>query len=336
MKIDSSQPNPLPIETEPHSPASPPSPTKQPSTKEVQNQLLRSGFSLPRFGADGRLGRETESAIRRFQQSVSLPPTGQLTAQTLLALERAAASPPSPNYSALAADGMLRAVMAVGYDEIGAHVSEQEDVLRGLVARGYSQVTDEQRGKMGLDFEGSYFTRKVWLSGREVNVLIELITSDTHKAKERFAQAMRQSELVMYGGHGRYGAGPDFDDIGSAAGNFVIGQPYEAGHVTLGPNDLEAAPLTTAYQLMFFDGCSTFRYFDDLRSKTPGKTSQNLDVIGSNAQLFWSSTAANLLGMLDGVVEQKNLGQIEGALDEANGMAPGEHAFRGDGFEDNL
>ena len=104
--------------------------------------------------------------------------------------------------------------------------------------------------------------------------MLELITPDTEDAKARFAHAMRSSELVLYGGHGRYGSGPDFDDIHSPAGNFVIGAPFEPGHVTLGPNDLEAAPLTRDYQLMFFDGCNTFRYFDDLRSRTPGKTTQ--------------------------------------------------------------
>lgn len=168
-------------------------------------------------------------------------------------------------------------------------------------------------------------------------MIIELIFPDTGHAKTRFADALRRDELVLYGGHGRYGSGPDFDDLRSPAGNFVIGQPFEAGHVTLGPNDLQAAPLTNGYQLMFFDGCNTFRYFDDLRSRTPGKTTKNLDVIGSTTELYWNVTAANLLTLLDGVTEQRNLEELEASLDMVNRAGPADQTryFRADGFEDN-
>ncbi len=65
--------------------------------------------------------------------------------------------------------------------------------------------------------------------------------------------------MVIYTGHGRYGSGPDFDPINSAKGNFVIGKPYEAGHVALnkGQTDLQKTAMTTDYQLMLFDGCTT-------------------------------------------------------------------------------
>ena len=138
---------------------------------------------------------------------------------------------------------------------------------------------------------------------------------------------------MLYGGHGRYGSGPDFDDIHSPDGNFVIGRPFEPGHVTLGANDLKAAPLTPAYQLMFFDGCNTFRYFDDLRSK---KTTRTLDVIGSTTELYWNVTAANLLTMLDGVTDQQNLEELQASLDAVNRAGTDQTGFfRGDGFEDN-
>ena len=309
-------------------------PEPKPSVRATQNQLLRAGFTLPRYGADGQLGRETASAIARFQQKHALPSTGQLDLETLHAL--ASAKSPSPDYVTLFADGVLHAVLAVGYDEAGSHEVEQADVLRGLAERGYTWVTDDQRGPLGLGAEGKYLTHTFAEGDKAVTVILELITPDSDQAKARFAQALRQDELVLYGGHGRYGSGPDFDDIHSAAGNFVIGQPFEPGHVTLGPNDLQAAPLTGDYQLMFFDGCNTFRYFDDLRSKTPGKTTKNLDVIGSTTELYWNVTAANLLTMLDGVTGQQDLGQLEDALDAVN--RPGsdqQHAFRGDGFEDN-
>jgi hypothetical protein len=67
-----------------------------------------------------------------------------------------------------------------------------------------------------------------------VQSIVKLITPDTPNAKEKFARDMESSEMVMYAGHGRYGSGPDFDDINSTAGNFRIGDPYEEGHVKLG------------------------------------------------------------------------------------------------------
>lgn len=299
--------------------------------KKAQDQLLHAGLSLPVYGADGDYGKETAAAVARFQQLHQLPVTGALDANTLHALENAPS--PSPAYDTLFADGVLRAVMAIGYDEAGSQEPEQARVLQGLAARGYAWVADEERSSLGLDADGKYLTREQ--DGRRV--IIELITPDAADAKTRFANALRRSEVVMYGGHGRYGSGPDFDDIHSPSGNFVIGQPFEAGHVTLGPNDLQAAPLTSEYQLMFFDGCNTYRYFDDLRSKTPGKTTKNLDVIGSTTELYWNVTAANLLTALDGVTSGQNLEQLEDALDAVNraGTSDQRRYFRGDGFEDN-
>jgi hypothetical protein len=299
--------------------------------RSAQNQLLRVGFSLPRYGADGDFGAETAGALRRFQQKVGLPANGRLDQATLRALE--AAPSPSPDYEALFADGTLHAVMALGYDEAGSHQLEQEQVRRGLAQRGYTELDDDQKRALGLDPEGQFLTRTL----EQGNVILELITPESQNAKDRFARALGSDELVMYGGHGRYGSGPDFDDIHSPAGNFVIGEPFEPGHVTLGPNDLSAAPLTKDYQLMFFDGCNTFRYFDDLRARTPGKTTKNLDVIGSGTELYWNVTAANLLTVLDGVSAGHDLEQLESSLDAVNRAGPGDQAryFRGDGFEDN-
>ncbi len=294
----------------------------------AQNQLLHAGLSLPRYGADGDYGRETAAAVSRFQQLHGLKVTGKLDLETLRALENAPS--PSPDYAALFSDGVLRAALAIGYDEAGSHEPEQARLLQGLAQRGYTWVADDQRASLGLDADGKFLTREQ--DGRRV--ILELITPDLDQPKARFAEAMRHSEVVMYGGHGRYGSGPDFDDIRSPAGNFVIGAPFEAGHVTLGPSDLAGAPLTPEYQLMFFDGCNTFRYFDELRAKKGTKT---LDVLGSATELYWNVTAANLLTALDGVTSGETLEQLEGALDAVNRAGPTDQGryFRGDGFEDN-
>ncbi|MFZ5442178.1 MAG: peptidoglycan-binding domain-containing protein [Myxococcota bacterium] len=303
--------------------------------KAAQEQLLRAGFSLPRYGADGQFGGETAAALARFQKTYGVPQTGRFDAATFEALARAL--PPAPDYDALFADGVLRGVVAIGFDEVGSHEAEQADLLKGLWDRGYRNVSDAERQTLGLD-DGRYVTRTFTHEGREVRAVLEVITPDTEQAKDRFATALRQRELVLYGGHGRYGSGPDFDDIRSPAGNFVIGAPFEAGHVTLGPNDLAAQPLTRDYQLMFFDGCNTFRYLDDLRTKAKNKTTANLDVLGSTTELYWHVTADNLLAMLDGVTSGDDVEVIKESLDRVNrtGADDRRRYFTADGFEDNV
>jgi hypothetical protein len=51
------------------------------NVKQVQQALDKDGFKAGR--ADGRWGRETASAVKQFQQSKQLQPTGQLTEQTV-------------------------------------------------------------------------------------------------------------------------------------------------------------------------------------------------------------------------------------------------------------
>lgn len=301
-----------------------------PAVADAQNLLLRAGNSLTRYGADGQYGIETAQAAARFQLAHGLPPTGQLDAQTLHAL--AEAQPAAPDYQALFADGLLRGVIAVGFDEVGSHLPEQGELLTGLRQRGFRDATSRERDELGLGSSGHFLVRAFEREGKPVRAVLELVTPDTPEAKTRFASAFRQSEVVLYGGHGRYGSGPDFDDIGSPAGNFVIGAPFEPGHVTLGPVDL--GPLTPDYQVMFFDGCNTFRYFDDLRARS-GKSTEKLDVIGSNSELYWSETAENLLAALDSLSAGEDLEQLDERLDGINRSAPGTHAFRPDGFDDN-
>jgi hypothetical protein len=148
---------------------------------------------------------------------------------------------------------------------------------------------------------------------------------------------MGESEMVVYSGHGRYGSGPDFDPITSPKGNFVIGKPYEAGHVALnkGPTDLQKTAMTKDYQLMLFDGCTTNYYVDDLR-RAPGKDSSNLDLVVSTGSLPWSTGSTDVLRMLDGVTSGQSINQIKSDLEVIN-REPGSKAqlWKVDGFNDN-
>lgn len=58
---------------------------------ELQNDLVKLGFSLPQFGSDGNYGTETETAVRNFQYTWGLTIDGIVGAQTAAAIKQAVA-----------------------------------------------------------------------------------------------------------------------------------------------------------------------------------------------------------------------------------------------------
>ncbi len=300
---------------------------KGPAVVELQVALERAGHALEVWGADGSFGRETTRALSAFQKAQRLPVTGTLDARTQDAL-RAAGTARSPEYGQLFADGVLRTTLAVGYDEVQAHVPEVARVKAGLAARGFlpldaSRLPAAELARLGLTATArDVFQRTFTRDGKPVTAVLQLVTPDMPDARARFVDGLKTDELVLYGGHGRYGSGPDFDDINSTAGNFVVGTPSTPGKVKLGPNDLSRTQLNPGYQLLFFDGCNTFRYFDDLRAKAAGKSTASLDVIGTTTELYWDDTAANLFTALDGVMRGDDADALSLALNRVNREGP--------------
>lgn len=64
--------------------------TPSPVIQKLQNLLMARGYKLPRWGADGLGGHETQAAILAFQRDNNLAPSGQFDALTLAKL-----NPPS-------------------------------------------------------------------------------------------------------------------------------------------------------------------------------------------------------------------------------------------------
>lgn len=321
---------------------------KGPDVKAAQEKLLKAGYELPKFGADGDFGSEMTAAVKQFQSESKLPMTGDLDAITMDKLNHAPATKnvQFPEYDKMFKDGVLQTTLGVGFDEDGNDVGLRRDLLDGLHERGFHKLdvkgqTDDQLRKQGfdpttIDREATYYTKPFQHDGKTVQSLIKLVDRDTPDAKNKFGAGMKSDDLILYTGHGRRGSGPDFDHADTKDGNYVIGVPTEAGHYRLGANDIgKQGAVSNNYQLMFFDACNTNKYIDDLRSRPKNKDAGNLDVVASTRELPWSTSKNDVLGMLDGVMGGKSIQDIKGKLDAENAEAGKGAAFVADGFKGN-
>lgn len=334
-------------------PSSPPSSSlrvgaKGPMVRALQEELLRVGQSLPRFGVDGDYGNEVKLAVSAFQMERRLPVTGSADARTMMAL---AATPDAlPDYATILDDGVLQTTIAVGFDDDDNDIAVASQLRQGLHDRGFTpldvaNMTDAGLRARGLDparidRDALYLARTFVVDddsdgddgndgGREVTALVKLVTRASHEARRQFTEALRDDEVVLYTGHGRRGSGPDFDGAGSAAGNVVFGAPYEAGHYALGRNDLDTnrnGTFADHYQLLFFDACTSDLYLDDLAVRVDNKNARTLDVIAATVELPWSTSAGDVFAVLDGVMRGSSLSTLRTGLDARNAAA-GPNAF---------
>ena len=67
--------------------------SKNDDVKWAQNLLLALGYELPKYGADGSFGNETDAAVRAFQRDEGLDVDGVIGAKTWAALDKAISSP---------------------------------------------------------------------------------------------------------------------------------------------------------------------------------------------------------------------------------------------------
>lgn len=62
--------------------------TSGPFVRDIQQQLIKAGYRLPRYGADGMFGEETENAVMRFQRDHHLAVDGLVGQLTLTKLQQ--------------------------------------------------------------------------------------------------------------------------------------------------------------------------------------------------------------------------------------------------------
>ncbi|THG89659.1 hypothetical protein AJ85_15885 [Alkalihalobacillus alcalophilus ATCC 27647 = CGMCC 1.3604] len=70
--------------------------SKGEAVRQLQQDLLKVGESLPRFGVDGDFGAETENAVRSFQRKQNITVDGIVGPQTNQALAKALEASPTP------------------------------------------------------------------------------------------------------------------------------------------------------------------------------------------------------------------------------------------------
>lgn len=302
---------------------------KGPAVRALQEELVRTGYSLP-SGIDARFGDDVKRAVQAFQMEHGLSATGAADAATIAALR--ATPDAKPAFAAFAADGVLSTTIGVGYDEDKHDLAVGQRVLDGLKARGFAElhvanIADAGLRQLGLDparidRDARYFTRDIVVDGKPTVAMVKFVNRDSVRAPQQFNEALRSDDVVVYTGHGRYGSGPDFDDINSAAGNVVLGAP-SGGHVALSPSVLSKDALGVLPQVLFFDACNSDRYLDDLRRSTAG--SAHVDVLASTTELPWSTSSHDVLAVLDGVLNGGTLSSMQHTLEQKNGSGSFTH-----------
>lgn len=206
-------------------------------------------------GVDGNFGSRSQTALVRV---VSKLLTGQAPVP----------AQPMPRYDRMLADHLLDMTMAIGFDEgtyqyAGANTFEEKKVEAALAQRGF--VHDDAKAKellkaAGKEVQAGYTALYVKENvdthdGQPVHAVVRLIESGdgTHGAASRQAaiEGMNQSDVFAYGGHGRYGNGPDFDRnftvtvdwdgvANAPASGKVVYKDYEQLKELLGHSDAEA------------------------------------------------------------------------------------------------
>lgn len=72
-----------------------------PDVVECQEDLIQLGYDLSPYGADGKFGAKTETAVKAFQTSVGLPADGIVGKKTWAALDEAVKPGPEPPVTTL-------------------------------------------------------------------------------------------------------------------------------------------------------------------------------------------------------------------------------------------
>jgi hypothetical protein len=145
----------------------------------------------------------------------------------------------SPRYDQLFAGQLMTAVLAVGFDEYGSNRPIDDALQEGLVSRGFRVDTTAALARLAAGKRPTparvgdlYYAEGAAhdSAGRPVDVVVTLALagdgSNGGDVASAYLDGLGRCDLAAYGGHGRYGTGPDFDY------NFTADLVDERGNVT--------------------------------------------------------------------------------------------------------
>ena len=149
------------------------------------------------------------------------------------------------------------------------------------------EVTDYSRGesrirKMDLEIR-SYYGDEAGRIGVE------------DEAQLRYQEAFREGDVIIYNGHSHLGAGA-FD-----------------------PSRFRPENFDTHYQLLFFNSCSSFQYFNNEFMKLKPGGSQNLDVITNGLETAISHSGRAIASFAEGLLKMQDFRSLLTSMRQAEG-----------------
>lgn len=224
--------------------------------KAVQRELRRLGLYV--MTIDGDFGGGTRSGL---VEAYGGDAWQNLPVQTIIS-DLQGATPPSGTagehnllYGEMFKDGILDFTIGIGYDEGNWHLGQITAIEQALIARGFSEPsgmselitamllyaqagrTYPESGTVYIKEDALTYTPPVG-APRQIHAIVRFVNSPDGsggaEAAEGFHEGMVQSDVALYGGHGRYGTGPDFDR------NMTFDLLDEDGNVTQTIDDYHA------------------------------------------------------------------------------------------------
>jgi len=226
------------LQREPVAEATPdlePAPGWRAEVELLQQQLNwhRGAARVALLSVDGKFGNKTRTAVIAFKRARHLTPhtaTVDATTWEWLAKPPVSGKPRAgkggPDYDRMFEDGLLEISIARGFDEHGNAGPETAQILQGLTqVRGFEENAEKAHalrkaaGRPPATGRGMWFVKEnIGTSAdKPVHAVVRVITpeletvSNGAAARAAALEAMNQSDVFEYGGHARYGTGPDFD-----------------------------------------------------------------------------------------------------------------------------
>ncbi|HEX2690101.1 MAG TPA: peptidoglycan-binding domain-containing protein [Kofleriaceae bacterium] len=198
--------------------------------RKIQRELARLG--LYRVRIDGDLADRTAAGL--------VEAFGDNTWRTMTAAEvltRLGAARPvtgdqrehALRYGEMFADGLFDITLGLGFDESDWHKLVLVEIEQALTARSFvvnnalgMELYREAGRAVPANPSGTFWVRTEPLTykppagaARPIQVIVRFVGSPDGKngaeAASAFKEGMIESDATFYGGHGRYGSGPDFD-----------------------------------------------------------------------------------------------------------------------------